>query len=185
MPLAKRAGVALALSLSSIGATASASHAQEVRQSKAQRSGITGGLSVGVGSLGLGNDSHGTFDYAASFGGYLTPQWALAVEFWGGLHSNDEFHLSHHNRGLSAQYWMQERNIWLKGMLGTASMTSSFGDTTFADFVGVAFAGACGWMFYERGDYHADVQLRISVEGFEGTSENATAISLAVGVAYF
>jgi hypothetical protein len=103
----------------------------------------------------------------------------------GRLSQRCEFHLSHHNRGLSAQYWLQERNVWLKAMLGASSMTSSFGDTTFADFVGLAFAGAGGWMFYERGDYHVDAQLRVSVEGFEGTSENATAISLGIGVSYF
>ncbi len=158
---------------------------QEAEAQEVQRSGVTGGLSLGVGSLGLGNESHRTFDYAASFGGYINNQWALAVELWGGFHDDSDFHLTHHNRGISGQYWMRERRVWLKAMIGASSVKSSFGDTTFADFVGVAFAGAGGWQFFERGDYHVDAQLRITVEGFEDTSENATALSLGIGVSYF
>lgn len=183
---ALRAGFVSTLALCTLGATCLAPSAwAQQGPAETQRSGVTGAFGVGVGSLGVGSESHGTFDYAASFGGYINNQWALAVELWGGFHSDDAFRLSHHNRGLSAQYWLRERKVWLKALVGAASMKSSFDDTTFADFVGVAFSGAGGWVFYERGDYHVDAQLRISVEGFEDTTENATAISFGVGVSYF
>lgn len=149
------------------------------------RFGVTGGLGLGVGSLEIGEESHGTWNYNLHFGGYVTNQWALQVELWGGSHSDEGFQISNHNRGISALYWMRDRNVWWKALFGASSLETRFDGITFSNFQGVAIGGAGGWMFWERGDYHVDAQIRLSIEGFEKSRDNAVAFALAIGVSYF
>ncbi len=149
------------------------------------RDGVAGGVGFGLGSLEIGGESHGTLNYALQFGGYITDRWALQIELWGGIHNDDSFHIGNHNRGISAQYWLQDRKVWGKALLGASGLETTFDDITFADFNGVALGGAAGWMFYERASFHGDAQFRMTLEGFENSRDNAIAIAIGVGVSYF
>lgn len=160
-------------------------HEARAQSPTAERSGITGGLGLGIGSLEIGNEGNSTLNYDLHFGGYINNQWALQVEVWGGVHNDGDFRISNFNRGISALYWMRDRKVWWKAMLGASTLTTSVADTDIAEFAGVAVAGAGGWVFYERGDYHVDTQFRLTVEGFEDARDNALAFAFGIGVSYF
>ena len=188
MSASTRTLLASAAWASALGATLSAAPAwaqPAPETTVVERSGITAGIGLGFGSLELGNESNGTLNYELQFGGYLNNQWALQLEVWGGAHDDGEFHISNLNRGLSAQYWMADRNVWWKVIVGASTVTTSFADTVLADFAGAAVGGGCGWMFYQRGSYRADARFGLTIEGFKDTDDNAVAFALGIGLSYF
>ena len=105
-----------------------------------EREGFLLGISGGFGSLDAGGDSVSTLNYHLEIGGFLSHQWAIAVGFWGGQHNEDFGSTTHNNAGLMAQYWLSDA-FWLKGAIGTASLSSESDGFTFYDYNGMAIAG--------------------------------------------
>lgn len=142
------------------------------------------GLSLGFGSIAVSEESQGTLNYQVQFGGFLSHQWALAVEFWGGSGSESGLDLSNKNAGVSMQYWVG-KSFWVRGAMGSASLTASIGDSLVDEFSGAAIAGGLGWEFYEHADYHFNASFGVTIEGYEDTRENVTATALQVGMQYY
>lgn len=142
------------------------------------------GLSAGFGALDGGGTSTSTLNYHIEIGGFLHPNWAITVGFWGGQ-DNEEFgSTTNTNAGLMAQYWLSDA-FWLKGGLGTASLSSEYDGLTYYDYNGMAIAGMGAWEFYQRSEYHFFASLSMTVQGYEDVSENITATALQIGVQYF
>lgn len=152
--------------------------------SKSEREGFLLSGYFGFGSLDAGGDAESTVNYRFEIGGFMRPDWAIAVGVWGGTH-NDEFSsLSNNNAGLMTQYWLRDA-FWLKGAIGTATLTFESDGMTLAEFNGLATGGSVGWNFYSRGSYHFDASIGFTLEGFEDLSDNTTATALVFGMQYY
>jgi hypothetical protein len=153
-------------------------------ETKKEREGFLLGGYVGFGSLDAGDESKSTVNYRFEIGGFLRPDWAISVGIWGGQHSEEFSTISNNNAGLMTQYWFREA-FWLKGAIGTASLSVKSDGTTLGDYSGMAIGGDFGWNFYSTSSYHFDASIGFTFEGYEDLEDNTTATALVVGVQYY
>jgi hypothetical protein len=139
---------------------------------------------MGFGSINVSEESHGGFNYELQFGGFLSNQWALAVELWGAGHSDEAYGLDNSNAGIIVQYWLSD-SFWLKGGVGSATLDESIDDEIIRTYEGAAIAAGLGWDFYQRGDYHFNANFLMSIEGYEETRNNVTVSALQIGMQYY
>lgn len=152
---------------------------------KRVREGFLLGLDFGFGSLNYGSQSDSTVNYLVELGGFISPNWALSVGFWGGS-SNEEFSsVSNSNAGVMAQYYFSKA-FWAKGRLGSANITfASDAASESIKFEGIATGGMVGWDFYNHAAYHAHVSFGLSLQGYENSRDNVTATAITIGLQYF
>ncbi len=149
-----------------------------------RREGFLLGGSLGFGSLDAEGQSNSTTNYHVELGGFLNPEWAVAVAFWGGIHNANFVSISNNNAGLTGQYWIRD-TFWLKGLLGKADLTVAYDGVRVRDFAGMAIGGMAGWDFYQRGSYYVQASLGFTVEGYEDAAENVTATAIQLGIQYY
>lgn len=150
----------------------------------AERSGLMGGVALGIGTVGAGDDSDGTLNYTLSFGGYLTSSLALLVEFAGARAQDGDFRIDHSKQGVAALYWL-DRRVWSKASVSSASYTTYVDDFMLSDFRGIAALAGLGWVFYSRGDFHLDARASLTIEAYKDARDKVTSTALQLGVQYF
>lgn len=164
-----------------------------------QRRGITGGIGGALGFMSSADEETTecfdcdfqplAFGFDGHIGVMLNPRLAIMGELVvTGQLIDDEFatFLVQPQLFAALQYWVTPR-AWIKGGIGVSSLQVSYNDGGPSDELdsGGAFMGAAGLEVMQAPRFTVDLNLRLTLAGYDGINDQVSTATVGAGLNFF